>query len=197
CAFTPESAAGGAIGTCFTAALRQGTLKGCFSHEAGSGTAVFAHTHAGASAEKQACFGIVEVFFDTTVVCSLTAFAVMASGVDYNSFGYSGTECVLGVFGAALGTGAVKAVSLCIALFAFATVLCWSSYGLTALRYLTPSRLAGRIYLVIYCAAAFSGSLIKTRAVWMMTDASVLLLTLLNLVTVMRRRGEICPPDLP
>ena len=195
-AFTAGCASAGAVGHGVASAVRQGTLKGCFSHEAGSGTAVFAHTRSGASPEKQACFGIFEVFFDTTVICSLTAFAVLASGIDFSSFGYSGTECVLSAFEGALGARAGIAVSLCISLFAFATVLCWSSYGLTALRYFTHSRAAARVYLAVYCAAAVAGSVLRAKAVWMLTDASILSLTLINLTALMKRRREIFPPDL-
>ncbi len=193
-AFSGRAASGGAAGWCFASALRHGTVKGCFSHEAGSGTAVFAHSHAGASPEKQACFGIFEVFFDTAVVCSLTAFAVLTSGVDIAGYSWSGTKCVLSAFSGVLGGGAGRAVSLCISLFAFATVLCWSSYGLTALNYLSHGK-GKAAYLAVYCAAAAAAPMIESRAIWALTDISVLSLTALNLITLLRRRNEIYPPE--
>ncbi len=193
-AFSAKSAAGGVFGWGLASALRHGTVKGCFSHEAGSGTAVFAHTHSGASPERQACFGIIEVFLDTTVICSLTAFAVMASGVDFRSFGYSGTDCVIKAFSASLGSWSGKAASLCIAMFAVATVFCWSSYGLTALRYLFRSPSAGKIYLLFYCSASVCGAFLRSKAVWTLTDISVLSLTALNLAVIMTRRSEIYSP---
>ena len=196
CAFSTGCAPAGAAGWSVAAAIGQGTVKGCFSHEAGSGTAVFAHAHAGAKPEKQACFGLFEVFFDTAVVCSLTAFAVLSSGVDLSLFGYSGTACVLAAFEGVLGAWAGKAVSLCISLFAFATVLCWSSYGLTAVNYLSPTVRSRRVYLVFYCAAAVAGAFLRSKTVWALTDAAVLSLTFLNLISLMRRRREILPPDL-
>ena len=61
-AFTPASGASGIFGYLISGAVRHGTAKGTFSHEAGSGTAPMSHAQsAEQSAAKQGLYGIFEV----------------------------------------------------------------------------------------------------------------------------------------
>ncbi len=87
-AFTPASGASGIFGYLISGAVRHGTAKGTFSHEAGSGTAPMSHAQsAEQSAAKQGLYGIFEVFFDTIVICTMTALVIIISGFADSSLG--------------------------------------------------------------------------------------------------------------
>lgn len=79
-AFGIKAVGGGICGYAVKKAVSMGFRRGIFSNEAGLGTSVAAHA---ASAEKepavQGMWSIFEVFFDTIVMCSLTAFVLLCS----------------------------------------------------------------------------------------------------------------------
>ncbi|MBO7728316.1 MAG: sodium:alanine symporter family protein, partial [Oscillospiraceae bacterium] len=81
-AFSLKSVGGGLFGYTIMMAMKQGFARGVFSNEAGLGSAPIAH--AASSTEEpceQAIWGVFEVFIDTIVICSITAFAVLLSGI--------------------------------------------------------------------------------------------------------------------
>jgi len=81
-AFTPMAATGGFAGSALAATLRWGIARGCYSNEAGMGTASIAHAAAITDhPARQAMWGIFEVIIDTIIMCSTTAFLVLSSGV--------------------------------------------------------------------------------------------------------------------
>ena len=76
-AFSVKSASGGALGILLSPALRTGVSRGLISNEAGCGTAPMAHARSTTRApSKQGLFGIFEVFVDTILLCSMTAFVL-------------------------------------------------------------------------------------------------------------------------
>ena len=79
-AFNPKAVTGGAIGSMFVA-LRVGACRGVFTNEAGMGTAGIAHAAADVShPTQQGMMGIMEVFIDTIVICTMTALVILCSG---------------------------------------------------------------------------------------------------------------------
>ena len=80
-AFNPAAVTGGVVGTFFMS-MKKGVSRGIFSNEAGLGTGSIAHACADTKKPvKQGFFGIFEVFADTIVICTLTAFVILCSGV--------------------------------------------------------------------------------------------------------------------
>lgn len=81
-AFAPKAVLGGAFGVGIVQSMRYGIGRGVFSNEAGLGSSPIAHA---ATSEtdpvRQGLFGIFEVFADTIVICTLTALAILMSGV--------------------------------------------------------------------------------------------------------------------
>ncbi len=76
-AFQPKAVTGGALGSVFIA-MRSGTSRGVFTNEAGMGTAAIAHSSANVKHPvEQGLMGIVEVFLDTIVICTLTAVVIL------------------------------------------------------------------------------------------------------------------------
>ena len=204
-AFSFSSASGGILGFLFSHALRQGIAKGSFSHEAGCGTAPLAH--AGANTKipaKQGVFGIFEVFFDTIVLCTLTAFVILLSQGE----NFTQTNCmrlVLDSFAHYYGSSAYYIITLCVVLFALATVVCWGYYGKEMLSYLSKSSSFSITYIYLFCAVAAIGAVMEENTVWQISDITAALMTALNLSAVFMLRKEVreeteaaglCPPKI-
>ena len=184
------SAAGGIFGFFISSAVRHGTAKGAFSHEAGSGTAPMAHAQSTSKTPAaQGILGIFEVFFDTLVMCSLTAFVVLTSGTATD--GTLGAELVVRAFEVTCGAAAKYVISCSVAIFAFSTVVCWSYYGRMCLSYFTKNKTAEKIYLCLYCGSIITGAVISEGNVWMPSDITVSLMTSVNLIAVVWLRKEI------
>ena len=81
-ALTPSAAVGGFAGASLTQVVAAGVSRGVLSNEAGLGSAPIAHGIAKVRhPAEQGVVGIFEVFVDTIVVCSMTAFVILASGL--------------------------------------------------------------------------------------------------------------------
>ena len=81
-AFQLKAGAGGVAGYTLGQAVRMGIARGIFSNEAGLGSSVMAHAQADVkSPEIQGMWGILEVFIDTLVGCTMTALVILTSGV--------------------------------------------------------------------------------------------------------------------
>ena len=74
---------------------------------------------------------------------------------------------------------------LSIVLFAFATVVCQSCYGMEALRYFLPGRTARRIYLTLSAGAILIGSVISPGVMWQIGDLVISLMTCMNVVCLL------------
>ncbi|MDO4546647.1 MAG: alanine/glycine:cation symporter family protein [Clostridia bacterium] len=78
-AFNFTSIAGGVGGVVIKRAVTMGFKRGVFSNEAGLGSSVMVHSASNVKEPvKQGMWGIFEVFFDTIVVCTLTAFVLLS-----------------------------------------------------------------------------------------------------------------------
>ena len=187
-AFDLSAAGGGAVGFFTSAAVRHGVAKGAFSHEAGGGTAPLSHaqtkTHIPA---RQGVLGLFEVFFDTGVICTLTALVLLLAP-------HGDTGGVARVYGAFThfcgGTGGTF-VSASIILFAFSTLICWGYYGRSCLSYLTKSLAAEKIYFSLYAAFAFFGALVGEGRAWELTDIGVFLMTAINVISLTVLSGDV------
>src|SRR5690606_15142239 len=81
-AFTGTAAVGGFAGATIARSIRYGVARGVFTNEAGLGSAPIAHAAATTDHPvRQGLWGVFEVFADTIVICSITALAIMVSGL--------------------------------------------------------------------------------------------------------------------
>lgn len=196
-AFSFRAAAGGVGGYGITRALRFGVSRGILSNEAGCGTAPTAHASADTdSPHAQGAFGIFEVFVDTVVICTLTA-AVVLLLPDYG--GEDGVRLSVLAYRTFAGNGAGIMIAASVVLFAYATVVCQSYYGIVALRYFTKSPAAKTVYLTVFALSCIVGAVIAPPVMWGLADLCVALMTVLNvcvllyLFTDRRRRSELLP----
>jgi AGCS family alanine or glycine:cation symporter len=171
-------------------AVRYGVARGLVSNEAGCGTAPIAHAAAKtASPARQGAFGVVEVFVDTVLLCTLTALVLLVSGVSPVAGG--GMAYALAAYRALLGPVAVPFLAGAVLLFAFATVICWSHYGAECLRYLTTRRWIQTLYRAVTCIAVVFGALSAPERLWDAADFAIGTMTLINLLVLILARREI------
>ena len=151
-------------------AARYGISRGVFSNEAGLGSSAIIHAAADCEIpSQQGKWGIVEVFIDTVLMCTVTAAAILTSGVWSPDSSLNGVELCAAVFESVFGRAGGYFLDICICLFAFATLTAWSYYGKSGAEYLFGSK-SGKIYNVIYSVAAFAGCVIRLESVWSLSD---------------------------
>lgn len=191
-AFSVQSMGGGVLGFLTSKALRVGTMRGLLSNEAGCGTAPTAHASAAArSPAAQGVWGIFEVFVDTILLCTATALVILVSGADINSFGADGVMLTVTAYSSVLGELAGWFFSAAVFCFGYATVICWSGYGLENLKFLTRKKSWRRFYFVAVALCIFLGAFAAPQSVWDVSDFAITVLTLINVTVLLLMRREI------
>ena len=193
-AFGARAVGGGVVGYGMKSALVWGFKRGAFSNEAGLGSAVMVSCAANVTEPvQQGMWGIFEVFADTLVMCSLTALAVLSSGlVDLQTGVVTADAAASTLVGAAFGTvfgrfGPVF-IAAAVLLFAFSTLLGWSHYGAAAFAYLAGGRLGGGYRLAFVVMIYFSATMSLQHA-WDIADTLNGLMMLPNLMGVLALSG--------
>ena len=191
-AFSPASAAGGILGFLTCRALKIGTMRGLLSNEAGCGTAPTAHASANTnSPAAQGVWGILEVFVDTILLCSLTAFVILVNLPAASQFTDSPVLMTVAAFSASLGDGAAWFLSAAIFCFGYATVICWADYGASALRAINSSKPLKIAYTIVFLCCIPIGCAVAPGAIWSISDFAITVLTSINLVSLVLLRKEI------
>ena len=191
-ALTPEAGMGGVGGFLLSRGVRYGTMRGLISNEAGCGTAPTAHAGSEEkSTAKQGMLGIVEVFVDTHILCTLTALVVMVSFGDAVARSGSFLQVTLTAYEAVLGKGAGIFMTLAIGLFGLATVLCWGHYGRESIRVLTRKKWAEKGFLLIYAASVVIGACATAEVVWGLADFAIGAMTVVNGSVLLIASGEV------
>lgn len=189
-AFTGSSAAGGFLGATIAQAMRYGVARGIFSNESGLGSAGIAAAAAKTQEPvRQALVSMTQTFIDTLVVCTFTGIAIIASGA-WNS-GANGAALTQLAFGSAMpGPIGPAVVAICLAMFAFSTIIGWSHYGSRGIEYILGVR-AILPYRLLFVLAAFLGSVYTLDFVWLLSDVMNGLMALPNLVGLLLLSGVI------
>ena len=194
-AFTGESAAGGILGFFMSRALRFGVIRGLFSNEAGCGTSPTAHISSESAPCEQGFMGIIEVFIDTVLLCSMTGFAVMLRYNEVSHLGEAPMKMVLeaysGAFAPMLKLPIEWLMAFMVLCFGFATVSCLSHYAFECLGFLWKSKKAAKLFIPIYCAAVLWGAFADSSWVWSVSDLTVGVMTLINLAVLLFCRRDI------
>ena len=188
-AFAAKSAAGGIVGYGLQKAITWGFKRGAFSNEAGLGSSVMVHSSSNVKEPvRQGMWGIFEVFSDTIIVCTLTAFAVLSTGVVDLETGHmisqnAGSGLVGEAFATVFGGFGPKFIAVAILLFAFSTVLGWSHYGAIAWQYLFGEK-TQIIYKTVFVIMIFFGSTMSLALAWDLSDTFNGLMMIPNLIGV-------------
>lgn len=182
-AFSFSSASGGFLGSGVVLAFRHGVSNGLFSHEAGLGSAGFAHGACGADPEKQGLWGMFEVFADTMVISTVSALMILTTGVAGDSGGVlQAASTVLGTVGKGLTAG-------CLILFAFLSVLSWSCYGETCFVWLCGKKSAA-VFRILFTATPLLAILSPENSLWESAEIINGVMMILNLTGLLGYRKE-------
>ena len=190
-AFSPGAVTGGAVGS-FALALSWGIKRGVFSNEAGLGTAPMAHANTSETDPvKQGFYGIFEVFMASLVICTLTGFSLLCSGISINYGVLSSTALNVQALGVVFGLkGGAVVIAVGISLFAFSTVLSWALYGSRCCEFLFGTR-AVRPYQAIYVLAVVLGAVMELDLAWSIADTLNGLMILPNLIALFALSGVV------
>jgi AGCS family alanine or glycine:cation symporter len=181
-AFNGAAATGGFAGATLMLALRMGIARGIFSNEAGLGSAPIAHAAAETNSPvRQGTIAMLGTFIDTLVICTMTGLVLIVTGVWSGE--PQGAAMTLAAFTGALPDGDII-WSLCVALFAFTTMLGWSYYGERCAEFLLGTRVITP-FRVLWVIGIFVGTQMSLELVWKMTDALNGLMAIPNLIALL------------
>jgi len=165
-AFTPSAAVGGFIGATVAQSIAAGVSRGVLSNEAGLGSAPIAHGIANVKhPAEQGLVGVFEVFIDTILVCSMTAFVILSSGM-WTDVAYQNASGDLTA--AAMSTTipfATIIVAVCSFLFGFSTLIGWCYYGEKCFEYIFGSAYT-KVYRALFVALIMVGAVVSVPLVW-------------------------------
>ena len=196
-AFNFKAAGGGLMGYGFAQVLRKGMARGVFSNEAGLGSSVIAHS---ASETKepvvQGLWGIFEVFFDTFVICTLSALTFLCT-MDLSALtgAEADTDLSMQVFSSNFGVPGTVIFALILPLFAFTTILAWSYYGEKSTEFLFKNlgtkgkQTAVVVFKVLYVGLIIFSSVVESELAWALSDTANGLMAIPNLICVVALSG--------
>ncbi len=186
-AFSPSAAFGASIWM----TIRFGVARGVFSNEAGLGSAPIAHATATTKEPvNQALIGMLGTFIDTIIICSMTAFAILASGLLDNGPGtVNGAALTTMAFDTVLSTilpakaGSIF-VTISLTLFAFTTILGWCVYSERCVIYLLGDK-ALKPFRILFTIAVPIGAMAKLEVVWLLSDTLNACMAIPNLIAIL------------
>lgn len=180
-AFSGSAIAGGALGS----VIIIGVKRAAFSNEAGIGTAPMMHGTAKTNEPiREGLVAMLGPAIDTLLVCTLTALAILASGV-WRNFEGNGISLTLSSFDSVLpyGLGSVI-LTICVLIFAFSTLFTYSFYGYSCLSFLTNTK-TGKYYNYIYIATIVIASVIKLDFVINLIDSGYALMAIPTVISTL------------
>ncbi len=188
-AFNFKAAGGGILGYSFSQVIKKGMARGVFSNEAGLGSSVIAHS-ASETREPvmQGLWGVFEVFFDSFIICTLTAFMFLTS-FDIKTL-TPGEDSVMSMnmFSSNFGKFGTGIFSVILPLFAFTTVIAWSYYGEKAVEFCfgrfsdKVRKSAVMIFKMVYVVLIAISSTIHSDLIWAIDDTFNGLMAVPNLI---------------
>ena len=196
-AFGIRAVGGGALGAMLIA-MQKGIARGIFSNEAGLGSAPIAA--AAAQTKEPVRQGLVTMtgtFIDTICICTMTGLAIMTTGAYDTALanGLEGVEVTAAAFSAGLPWASSIGsciLMVCLAFFAFTTILGWDYYSERCLEYLTGGK-DGIVkgYRWLYIFAVLIGPFLTVSAVWTIADIFNGLMAIPNLIALVALSGVI------
>ena len=190
-AFNGTAATGGFAGATVLMAIRFGIARGVFSNEAGLGSAPIAHAAAKTNSPvKQGAIAMLGTFFDTIIICSLTAIVIVISGAWQS--GDNGAVLTSNAFVFGLPVIGESIITISLILFAFTTIIGWSYYGERCSAYIFGTK-AIKPYRVLWILSiilgAYSLNLAGSTAesvnlIWLIADVMNGFMAIPNLIAL-------------
>jgi AGCS family alanine or glycine:cation symporter len=196
-AFGFDAVAGGAMGALFIA-MQKGVARGVFSNEAGLGSAPIAAAAAKTKEPvRQGLITMTGTFIDTIIVCMMTGLTILVT----DSLGMAaekdleGAEITANAFGEGLPwsqSAGSFVLMLCLAFFAFTTILGWDYYSERCLAYLTKGNMtAQKTFKWLYVLAVLAGPFLTVSAVWTIAEIMNGFMAIPNLIGLLALSGVV------
>ena len=182
-AFCPEAVTGGVLGSVFQS-LRVGVSRGVFTNEAGMGTASIAHASAKVSHPvEQGLMGIMEVFLDTIVICTVTALVILCTDTWIPYGTDEGVVLTTRAFASVYGDWVSIPISFFLCCFAFATVLGWGLYGMRCAQYIFGAS-AWKPFVALQAVVIVCSSMLGTGIIWTISETVNGMMAIPNLIAL-------------
>ena len=188
-AFSPAPVIGGFAGVTLRAALKSGITKGMLSNEAGLGTAPMIHACADTDHPfAQGMWGVFEVFIDTIVICTLTAFVILSTGT--LSSGQSGIELVMSSFSSVFPVGiAENFISFSILTFCLSSIIGFFVYYETAVINIFGKESIKYLKWIYLVPGIVVAGIADVDKVWIFANIAVAACSIPNLIAVLLLSG--------
>ncbi|MFE1168196.1 alanine/glycine:cation symporter family protein [Nocardiopsis sp. NPDC058789] len=179
-AFGLREVAAGGVGT----AILWGMRRGMFSNEAGLGSA----PNAGATASvshpaKQGLVQTLGVYFDTWLVCSVTAFIVLLFSTEFAP-GQEPIVVAQMALQSSLGSWAIHALTVILFLLAWTSLLGNYYYGESNLQFLDADDRHLTYFRAAVLASIFIGCVAPLTLVWNLADIAMGVMATVNLLAI-------------
>ncbi len=172
--------AGATLGTI----IMTGVRRGMFSNEAGLGSVPnAAATAAVTHPVKQGLVQTLGVYFDTWLICSITAFIILVTGPDLTD-APRGVHLAQTALADTLGEWSGILLTVIIFLLAFTSILGNYYYGEANLRYISTSPRALAAFRGLVVLVAFGGCVAGADLVWNVADGLMAIMALINLTAI-------------
>jgi hexosaminidase len=179
-AFTGNAVMGGAVGS----VIIIGARRSLFSNEAGLGTAPMVHGQSKTKEPiREGLIAMLGPFIDTVVVCSLTAFAILLTGVWQNSEN-DGVKLTLEAFELGIPVIGKYLLMFSALVFALSTMFTYSYYGQKCASYLFGAKFAG-YYNYIYLVTIVIGAVVSLDLVVSLVDGMYAVMAFPNMIAAL------------
>lgn len=176
-AFNFNSAVAGATGYTIKECLKYGVSRGIYSNEAGEGTAAIFYSKINDDkVEEHGLYGILEVFIDTIIVCTISGVVVLLC-VDISK-GMSPTNILMTSFESVHFTFKYF-LGIAMLLFGFTSILGQWVLGKSSFRYITIKN-HDKIYNFLFLIGVFIAPYFSSETVWYIQEIALGLLILPN-----------------
>ncbi len=195
-AFAGEGVIYGVGAFMFTECMRCGIMRGLLSNEAGCGSSATAHaTDPNAAPHKQGCMGIAEVLADTVIMCTVTALALLTSGAEL--VGENDVHTAISAFERSGGSVSSLLICICIAVFGYATLICFAGYGNECVSFLFKDKkkraLVNALFITTYVVLTGVSPYVSGEAVLLAADTSMGIMSVINIPALIRLSPNIVP----
>ena len=174
-------------------AFTQGMRRGLFSNEAGMGSAPNAAASATVSHPvKQGLVQTLGVYFDTLLVCTITAFIVLLGpAVSYGMDDVQGVSLTQSALADSLGDWSAHAITAILFFLAFSSVIGNYYLAQTNLEYLTESKSALNVFRIVVIGFVIFGAFGSVPLVWALGDTMAGLLAIFNIIAIIPLGGVV------
>ena len=188
-ALAPAPAVGGFAGAAIATAIKSGVSRGMFSNEAGQGTAPMAHATAITKHPfQQGLWGAFEVFIDTIIICSITAFIILSTGVF--SSGETGIDLVIIAFSTVFGKGMTGIIiSFCILTFCITTQIGFFVYYETSVIDVFGKKAMNYMKWIYLLPGLIFAGVSNVDKLWVFANISVGACAIPNLIAILALSG--------